>query len=415
MLSAALIAATIAAGTARAEDATTSPPEAIEITDGLPYGQSPVDYTGPRTDDAAARLNRRLESGEASLARASDSGYLAALLTALDVPVESQLLVFSKTALNPNRVGPRSPRAIYFNDDVSVGFVPGAEALEIMAVDPNKGPMFYVLPQGEDGPPRLRREERCLACHAGTTTIKVPGFLVRSFVTDDAGNPEAGWSRVTHDLPLEKRCGGWFVTGTHGTMTHCGNVFGTDLIERFRLDPTIRGNATDLSPFVDLARYPSRHSDLVAHLVLHHQAHGTNLITRVNYESRLGRRSDAEEQLVRYLLFADEPPLTAPIEGTTRFATIYENGGRKDSAALLLRKLELKTRLFAHRLSPLVDAPQFAALPNDARTRIARRIEDVLTGKSPLNDSPAISEAECRELLPIVRSLSNGPSDKPPR
>src|SRR6185312_802585 len=108
-------------------------------------------------------------------------GHLRALLEALQIPVESQLLVFSKSSANIQLISPKTPRAIYFNDDVYVGWIPGIAALEISAVDPQKGGMFYTLSQKADEPPRILRQQRCLVCHASQGSLRVPGHLDRSF------------------------------------------------------------------------------------------------------------------------------------------------------------------------------------------------------------------------------------------
>ena len=40
------------------------------------------------------------------------------MLKQLGVNPDSQALVFSKTSTQAEKIGPRTPRAIYFNDDV---------------------------------------------------------------------------------------------------------------------------------------------------------------------------------------------------------------------------------------------------------------------------------------------------------
>ena len=42
-----------------------------------------------------------------------------------------------------------NPRAVYFNDTVSVGWVRGGEMLEVAAQDPAQGVIFYALEQKE--------------------------------------------------------------------------------------------------------------------------------------------------------------------------------------------------------------------------------------------------------------------------
>lgn len=400
-------------GRARAEDAPAVaelPPARVALSDPLPYGLSSIDYLGARSDDAVALLARRLAAKQASLQWKPPHGYLESLLESLDVPRESQLLVFSKTALNPALVTPKNPRAIYFNDEVTVGWVPGADALELTALDPVKGPLFYTLKQDGNAPPNLRREERCLACHVGTTTLSVPGLIVRSFVPDDTGKPIAGYSRITHDSAFVTRFGGWYVTGTHGDVPHSGNLFGRDASDRFRREPLAGANRTQLPDSIR-KKYLQPHSDLVAHLVLQHQAHGLNLITRVGYEARLSRESDAEDLLVRYLLFADEPAMDAPLKGTSDFSTVFTQTGSRDRTGRSLRQLNLTTRLFEHRLSFLIGGRGFESLPRESRQRVLERIYHGLTGRT--SDGPAkhIPAGERTAILEIVRGTLH---DLPP-
>jgi hypothetical protein len=384
-----------------------SSPETIGFKDRLPYGQQPVDYLGAATSNAGSRLNRQLVSGAVTLEYRKKNGYLQALLKTFQVPVASQLLVFSKTAANPRLVKPVNPRAVYFNDEVTIGWVPGAASLEVAALDPLKGPIFYTLLQSPDVPPRLVRTQRCLTCHAGTTTLWVPGLIVRSFLTNRDGKPIIGYSRTTHDSPLSKRWGGWYVTGSHGRQTHTGNVFGTKAIERHREDSSVGSNTTDLTAYFDVSRYESPHSDIVAHLVLDHQMHGLNLLTRAGYESRLNRRSDVEQRLVRYLLFLDEPLLTDTITGTSGYARRFAKWGPSDSNGRSLRQLDLKTRLFKYRLSYLIYSPLFNGLPAAVKGRLYRGLWDVLTGNKRPPETRKIPSSERAAILEIVRATKN--------
>ncbi len=378
----------------------------VDLNDSLPYGEKPIDYFGKDTQNAVETLNRQLDRGEVKFPPDEGTGYLRSLLKALDIPPESQMLVFSRTALNPKLVSPKNPRAVYFNEDCYVGWVPGAAALEVAAIDPQKGWMFYTLKQPQSSPEgeiRFERESRCLACHAGTSALKVPGGLVRALLTDAEGNTLSGYSRVTHDMPFEKRFGGWYVTGKHGRMPHRGNRIdpraGTPLMET-------PDNLKDLSTVLDPAdRYLTAHSDLVAQMVLHHQVHGQNLLIRVHHEARLGRRSDAEEQLVRYLLFADEAPLSEPIQGSTGFAKWFEKRGKQDARGRSLREFDLKTRLFKYRLSYLIETPLFDALPAEVKQRIYQKLWEVLSAENSAPPFDHLSKAERRAILEIVSEL----------
>src|SRR5947207_8768 len=131
------------------------------------FEKEPVRYSDSAPDNAVSRLQKRLEEGPLQLRRQGRMGYLPAVLRELKVPVSSQMLVFSKTSLQRQRISPRTPRALYFSDDVYVGFCQQGEVLEVSAVDPHLGAVFYTLPQDPTDPPRFTRQgDNCLICHS---------------------------------------------------------------------------------------------------------------------------------------------------------------------------------------------------------------------------------------------------------
>src|SRR5213078_1045986 len=90
---------------------------ALRADDAM-YEREPIRYSSARADDPIARLQRQIEAGKATLAFDPKHGYLPALLKALEIPVSSQVLVFSKTSFQRDLIDPEHPRALYFNDDV---------------------------------------------------------------------------------------------------------------------------------------------------------------------------------------------------------------------------------------------------------------------------------------------------------
>ncbi|HZM61393.1 MAG TPA: hypothetical protein VFB85_16395, partial [Vicinamibacterales bacterium] len=142
-------------------------PSLIRNHQAIAYGSAAV-------TDPAARLNARLASGEVKLVSNGPSGYLRSLLDALDVPVSSQVLVFSKTSFQAPRIGPGNPRAIFFNDTVSVGWVRTGPVLELVAHDPKQGAIFYTMSQEPNGTPQLERNDTCTMCHVADATHNVP-------------------------------------------------------------------------------------------------------------------------------------------------------------------------------------------------------------------------------------------------
>jgi hypothetical protein len=153
----------------------------------MPFDEDTIHYNKAVAAGPVARLQERIDKGEVRLRYDSDSGYLLSILDELKISKSSQMLVFSKTSFQRERISPHRPRAIFFGDDVYVGFIPGSPMLEFSAVDPKLGGVFYTLAQTQIERPRFARTDQCLECHASAKTMGVPGYLVRSFATDESG------------------------------------------------------------------------------------------------------------------------------------------------------------------------------------------------------------------------------------
>ena len=401
-------------------------PVPTPLTPQLPYDTEypTIPYTTGEASDPVATLARRLESGEVTLAREGPSAYLAAVLRELDIPVSSQMLVFSKTSLLARLVWPETPRAIYFNDRVYVAWTPGSDGLEISAQDPELGGVFYSFEPGAEGGPGIRRQTGlCLQCHDSfsLTGGGVPRHILGSGPTDENGQLASHelWQVTTDTTPIRERWGGWYVTGTHGAQLHMGNVTlggGTDSL-------TAGGNLTDLSRLIDVTPYPGAHSDIVALLVAEHQVTVQNLITLVGYRVRTALHADQQaglpagemsprttrlveglgESLVRALLFVGVPRFEDPIEGTSTFAADFAAGGRRDAQGRSLRDLDLRTRLFRHPLSYLIHAPEYDALPPQARAYVNARILSILRGEEGGGDFAHLSPGDLEAILSILR------------
>src|SRR4051812_28295122 len=68
---------------------------------------------GNSPGNPVAKLQDRLARGEIRLAYAEDGhGYLKSLLDALNIPVESQVLPFTRSSFLANLISPKNPRAI---------------------------------------------------------------------------------------------------------------------------------------------------------------------------------------------------------------------------------------------------------------------------------------------------------------
>ena len=342
------------------------------------------DYEKVTPHDHAAELAARLKSGRTKLPFDAKNGYLPALLKELHLSISSQVLVFSKTSLQASRISRQAPRAIYFNDDTYVGWVkPGVqfgEVMEITSVDPKIGTIFYSMNQQETAVPEIRRRDECLHCHASPQTEGVPGLFIRSVFADSEGFAvqAPGAFLSDHRSPLKQRWGGWYVSGTHGAQRHMGNSFLPGRGLSGELDMERGANQRDLGAFVNTEPYLSPHSDIVALMVLEHQARAQNLIFRCH------KYPHTADLLADYLMFDGEAALTAPVEGVSGFAAEFAARGPFDDRGRSLREFDMKTRMFRYGLSYMIYSESFDRIPLETRKRIYRRIFAALDGKPAL-------------------------------
>lgn len=389
------------------------------------FDQPPISYRTATPANAVSRLQARIDAGAVRLPHEKGFGHLRAVLAELAVPVASQTLVFSKTSLQYSRISSRSPRAVYFNDDVYVGFVRGGDVIEVSVADPALGTVFYTLDQEPaDRPVFRRRTDECLLCH-GT---REPVHVVRSVYPDGDGQPifAAGTVRVEPSTPHARRWGGWYFTGDPAPEATLANLTfrerGSDAVpiesdgpvsERFRPE-----------------RYLSPDSDLVAATVLVHQAAVHNAMTRASFDVRralhrdaalnreLGEAADrrwpstesvldgAAATLADCFLGRDEAALAGPLVGSSRFAADFATAGPRDERGRSLRELDLRTRTLRHPCSYLVYSDSFTALPVELRRRFWRRVEAVLAGREPAaryTHLAATDRQAVREILLATR------------
>ncbi len=380
-----------------------------------------IRYTDGQVDDAVAALNRRLAAGEVDLTFEGRSGYLRSVLDALAVPVESQVAVFSPTSNQDDLITSDNPRAIFFNDTVAVGWVRDAELLEVAAQDPRQGVIFYALPQEPDGEPRFTRNDRCLACHLSWDTLGVPGLQVLSMAPLPADPNAYATGFVTdHRSRLVDRWGGWYVTGTHGETAHMGNVEVLDVPDPNATFGVVPAVLDSLAERIDLDGYPSPYSDVVALLVLDHQTHMTNLITRMGWEARRvvfrdeGRSTDdprfaevireAAVELVDYLLFVDEAPLPEGVAGASGFREWFSARGPHDERGRSLREISLDGRLFRYPCSYMIYTEAFDALPELAKEAVYARMWEVLSGAVTESPYDRLALADRQAIVGILRA-----------
>jgi hypothetical protein len=375
-----------------------------------------IHYFGPSTD-RVAQLNGKLQSGGARFEFERRTGYLKSLLAALDVPIDSQVALFSGTSLQARLINARNPRTIFFNDSTAVGWMAGG-AIEVASLDPRQGAIFYLLPQTPAPAPQLSRETRCLQCHYSTATLGVPGFLVRSIPSSPDGMimPWLGNYTTDHRSPLAERWAGWYVTGSGAR--HLGNAPVTD---RSAQDVRIEDRnlrVTTLADRFDTGSYLSPHSDIAALLVFDHQMRMMNLLTRLGWETRLleydGRAAssalnEAVSEVADYMVFVDEAPLEH-VRGTSGFAERFSALGPRDRRGRSLRELDLERRLFRYPCSYMIYSDAFAALPGAARDAVYQRLWQILSGR---DSSPRYARLSAADRLAIVEILRDTMKDLP--
>jgi hypothetical protein len=364
----------------------------------LPADHPSIRYSEGAVDDPVGRLARDLETGKRTLPFREGAGYLAGLLDALGVSTDSQALVFSKTSFQAAKISPRNPRAVYFNDDVAVGWVRGGDGMEIAGLDPRQGVVFYTLDAHASAGPRIVRRQECLHCHQGAATLGVPGMFVGSVIPDVSGMPRRQAAIITdHSTPFADRWGGWYVNAARGQERDRSNAVAEDPAEPM----TLRSLAAQS---FDASGYLAPVSDIVALMTFEHQTKMTNLLIRAGWEWRITGKTDVAP-LADYMLFAGEAPLREPLEGVSTFTQSFARRGLRDHQGRGLREFDLQTRLFRYPLSYMIYSPAFDALPQPVRDRIYRRLFDVLSGKA---DYVHLAKETRRAIVEIVRETKSG-------
>jgi len=385
-----------------------------------------IGYSTATMHDPVARLSTQIESGQTRLRFDTDHGYLQSVLDALHIPRELQVVVFSGTSKQAERISPKNPRALYFNESTAVGWVRGADELEIMGVDPERGAVFYTLDQRATDRPAFRRDDAsCLMCHLTWDTRGVPGLVVMSVFSipnDPYGYASGSYS--DQRTPFSERWGGWFVTAPAATIRHLGNDID---LARANRQPTARWS-TELGDPVDARTLLTPRSEAVALMVLEHQATMTNLITRTGWEARVAaadravpagrggdrtrpatdRMADAVTELVDYLLFVDESPLTGSLTVSSELATAFAAAGPRDHRGRSLREFDLRSRLMRYPCSYLIYADAFDQMPQLARDAVYERLWKILSGDLRERPYDRLSRDDRLAIVEILKDTKKG-------
>ncbi|HKX63431.1 MAG TPA: hypothetical protein VJS65_16345 [Verrucomicrobiae bacterium] len=388
--------------------------DAPSVADYRDFDAPPHHY---RTRKPRDRFSRIMESlpADPRLDRSSEKAFLVSFLKILDVPPASQMLVFSTTSLQLRFISPANPRAIYFNEDVYVGYIPGGR-LEVVSLDPELGPIFYIfdIPKNDaTAALRFERSERCMNCHAGEDTGFVPGLVVKSVIPGPGGGSLDAFrsGQSGHGIPLSDRFGGWHVTGLEHFTNHWGNLTGRMIGGEIETIPNPPGQR------FQLAKYPVGTSDILAHLLHEHQVGFVNRVVQAGYRARTAlfqakgqltpsQAEDLDEQariVTRYLLFADETPLPAGgIKPDPQFHADFQRQRRLTPDGRSLKDLELATRLFQHRCSYMIYSPVFEALPPVMKDRVYERLRRALhteRGDREFAYLPSLEKTAIRQIL----------------
>lgn len=382
---------------------TTAP--ALRGADIKDFTAAPHHYWTKTPRDRFTRLHEQIKSGALKLDESSPNAFLAGLLRALEISPRSQMLVFSVTSLQSSLISPRNPRAIYFNDDTYIGYVPGGR-IEVASFDPELGAVFYIFTVPRAGEmPVLDRSQRCFNCHAGSFSHRVPGLFVESVIPGDNGGPLEGFRREEsgHSVPFAERFGGWHVTAKLPFPTKA-NLLG----DYYQGRMTTRENPA--GALFSLQDYLVPTSDIVPHLLHEHQAGFVNRVVEANYTAReklaagngrlsatdaaaLGKLADG---LVRYVLFADEAQLPAPVQGDEDFI-------REFTARGPLRELDLQTRLLKHRCSYMISSPLWDGMHPQMKKSVETRLWNALQDDSADPSSAHLSVEERRTIRRIIK------------
>jgi hypothetical protein len=385
------------------------------------FKEPPHEYLKRTPTDRFTKLKADIETGKVRLDHTNPKTYLVSLLQTLGISRFTQTLVFSTTSLQLSRISPENPRAIYFNEDIYVGWVPGGK-IEVIGIDPQWGAITYIfeIPRPKSPPPLIQRATRCMNCHASGDIGGAPGLLISSVVPGPGGGSLDAFrqGKSGHEVPFHERFGGWHVTGKHGITKHWGNVTGTLSPAGLKTIPNKAGQRFPLD------RYPVPTSDILAHLLFEHQVGFVNRVVSATYRTRavlagavssLGD-SDAPtfldreaNSLVRYLLFADEAKFPAAgVDGDPLLLRDFSKNRRQNKMGFSLKDLDLPTRVFRFRCSYMIYSDSFTGLPQELKTRVFHQLKQALSIETNSTDFAYLPNSEKRTILSILRETLLG-------
>lgn len=363
----------------------------------IEFRKPPHNYLTHEATDRFAGVLKKLQSGETKLDTTNDKTFLTSLLGVLDIPVSSQILVFSASSFQSGIINPRNPRALYFNEDTYLGFVPGGK-VEIISMDPTHGAIFYIFEQFRPGGalPFIGRSDKCFNCHAGNATRRVPGLIAESLMpmAGSGASLETYRGEVQgHQIPLEQRFGGWHLTGGHHLTTTHANLMGVSTTGgKFDKVPVEPGRTWN----IDSHLLPT--SDILPNLVHEHQLgfenrvfHAVYVMRQLQPEGRgplpFAAKPEVEklaDELARYILFTDEAKLPPQgIEGDPAFMKDFVRNRKATRGGAALKDFDLKTHLFKYRASYMLYTESWQKLPAALKDRVYYKMAEGLRDQNP--------------------------------
>ena len=224
---------------------------------------------------------------------------------------------------------------------------------------------------------------------------------------DAEGNvlAQLGGNDVDHRTPHPDRWGGWYVTSDgsatqYAQRAHAGNITFSG-----------RGNTSNevfiewLNSSPESRGYISGSSDISALLVFDHQMHAINLLTKLNWESRVspGTVAPLVNELADYLLFVGEMPPSVALMANPGFAKALEARIPKDGRGRSFGQLDLVGRLMRYPCSYMIYSTAFDGLPASVKDAVYRRMLDILSGNDTRAVYKQLSAADRRAVTEILR------------
>lgn len=393
------------------------------------WDMPPIRYSDTASNDPIARLAAEIQAGKREINAMEPLARLRFILKLLDIPQESQVLVYSKTSKQNSLIHPGNPRCVFFSENAYVGYVPGGD-IEVITHDPLLGSVFYLIGAGGgDQPLRISRDTSdCMSCHGTARTESVPGVLVRSVFPDNDGQPllSLGTFQIDHSSPIRERWGGYYVTG-RSSLPHLGNRIFKDSTER-----SFPAEALELATVAgktDTTRYPRATSDIVALMLLEHQCsvHNQLVSATMNYRrihwlqksldpaadpdaGAAGKHADeSARKIAGLLLFENEAELGENgIEGDPAFQEAFSRRFPKTQDGRSLADFQLNDRLFKHRCSYMVYSEVFKSLPQRVKSAVIARLRAILESDPAPDNHPEIKASERRKIAAILRETLPG-------